>query len=716
LKEEKGRYDCKIINTRMRTSSLSITPERKSSKLDTFLHVGELLVDGDIEVAYAKLKGLKDGTAIAGLTITSSKTNSTLEDGRDDIIDEGKMGQRGTLFDEARVESTYAANDDDDDDDDDNSDLLSRRNRTYDTCRTYDTYRTYDTEFTLTSYWSEEIVDDMSDIHAFFEKADVGLYRCAPIAAGCSMPASTCTPTIDDEVAIVTKTATMRVKEEEENNEDENTKRVEPILLESSSTYVSQSGQEVELGDMISNSKQEPMPKNKPKANIKMATLIAARKNRAPSPTTISTIHTCASTSHSKTGPRHGKSTTAAGKMVDNEKVLTISNSILRSPKYLASQKLGLGISYPQVKKKRLENSAPMDYVASRTVKSFQRKSAALSAQRKKLRTRSCSPSQSDAILHVSVNLIIDDDKVEVSLIPHKKEDCSTVADENIDSASGDTNDTTSFSIDEERLMGPKTTKSEVDTVNTGQSIELKKAAPKETHSSSFQRAWGSVELAADTTYICIKMCYEGGIPDSSDITIGHSGTFDETKATATYETFDTDDNNFDGTYSLAVSKAPVARQLKHWKRQKSEVIKAEVDNDTDKYEIPSVNSLGIDTTAQNTQKASNKVVKEGKIDQVDPPQLVKSFKLPSAITIVSGVAKKRIRGAGSKKKNDIFVGDLENDIMTMVRLEQEKHIKEKEAATVLSKDEGLPELPAGLSDLIEGAVGDFYESALASC
>ena len=701
LKEEKGRYDCKIINTRMMTSALSITPEnRKSSKLDTFLHVGELLVDGDIEVAYAKLKGLKDGTAIAGLIITSSKTNSTLEDGRDDIIDEGKMGQRGTLFDEARVESTYAANDYDDDDD--NSDLLSRRNRTYDTCRTYDTYRTYDTEFTLTSYWSDEehdvdqfIVDDMSDIHAFFEKADVGLYTCAPIAAGCSMPASTFAPTIDDEVA----TATMKVKEEEENNEDENTKRVEPISLERTSTYVSQSGQEVELA----NNMQEAMPKNKPKANIKMATLIAARKNRAPSPT-ITTIHTCASTSHSKTGPRHGKSTTAAGNMVDNEKVLTISNSILRSPKYLASQKkLGLGISYPQVKKKRLENSAPMDYVASRTVKSFQRKSAVLSAQRKKLRTGSCSPPQSNAIIHVSVNIIIDDDKVEVSLIPHKKEDCSTVAGENID---------TSFSIDEERLMGPKTTKNEVDTVNTGQSIELEKAAPKETHSSSFQRAWGSVELAADTTYICIKMCYEGGIPDSSDITIGHSGTFDETKATATYETIDTDDSNFDGTYSWAVSNAPVARQLKHWKRQKSEVIKAEVDNDTDKYEIPSVNSLGIDTTAQNTQKASNKVVKEGMIDQVDPPQLVKSFKLPLAITIVSGVAKKRIGGAGSKKKNDIFVGGLENDIMTMVNLEQEKHMKEKEAST-LSKDEGLPELPAGLSDLIEGAVGDFYERAL---
>ena len=42
----------------------------------SFLSVGELHADvGEVEVAYAKLRGLQDGKTITGLTITSATVN-----------------------------------------------------------------------------------------------------------------------------------------------------------------------------------------------------------------------------------------------------------------------------------------------------------------------------------------------------------------------------------------------------------------------------------------------------------------------------------------------------------------------------------------------------------------------------------------------------------------------------------------------------------------
>ena len=763
---------------------------------------------GGVEVVYAKLKGLQDGKTITGLTraptpspwlgpssLVNVKKN---DDGRND----DDNATYSPSYDETRApteprEPTM----------ENSESLATRRNRTY------ETRDTYTTNYSST-YGDDNFDDRIEDLQITDTMSIHQLLNKTPLA----MPVVPEVGVITDDMSIhqlFNKADMVLERDEQEKDESETDKNDEG--LQSSSSFVSQCGQEVELakGYFNFNKKKSVVVKPemiKPKTN-KMTVMLAGRKKRTPSPA-VSTQSDSSSASPGSTSDHSGDT-----KTVENRK-----SSL--SVKY--GKKL-FGVLSPRKSKGKGsdEKSALPTMKRSPQIKSTATDDGAVSTQKRESNT---SPSTGQSLRDIvgarspSKNIVTPQDEgfnvtpETVESTPEKG--TPSPAEENTvtdiggdDDTKGD--DTCSFSFrtvnesivaaddqvacdsiscDEKRLLGskyipplPHKTDDNNEPIQTLEGIEekifdtidacsqmvatralsgLKQVVPEQADEryaflQTFEEApedetfittanaqlcspkamlvathqvecptqvvakepddeRNVFEIAADVTYDLVKMvCHD---------TIGHS--FDDENTISTYSPY----------YGETFSTAPPKKTRRKKSRRGGgavEVIDTEISGES------WMNSCDDQTYGARTQKASNVVnvsinatvpVKHPVREVQQPiksPKSLPSLRLRSTSNFsVSGAVRSGASSLASSKKKTKRAADCINEdlflseIRKVIKQEQEKHeiavnspsIKTATGTEVAMKEEEEevePDLPVGLTDLIEGAIADFTKKDL---
>ena len=847
---------------------------------------------GGVEVVYAKLKGLQDGKTITGLTIVEGGASATPspwlgpsslvnvkknDDGRNDDDTATYSRSLATSYDETRAtvetrETTPT----------ENSELLAaRRNRTYETRDTFTTnYSSGDDDETQdaltylstlvfgsnhrTKKGDGKLRDDEGNVierkggmgHLVFQRGgdddDDGdkdddktddlqitdtmsihqLFNKAPLA----MPVVPEVGVISDDMSIhqlFNKADVVLERDDQEKEESKKNENDEGV--QSSSSFVSQCGQEVELAKGHCNfNKKKPDDKSKmskPKTN-KMTVMLAGRKKRAPSPSVSTQSDSSSFASPSSTSDHSG----------DTKKVENGKSSF--SIKY--GKKL-VGVLSPRKSKGKGSDEKnalqKMDHLPSKPMKSSpQTKSTtidagAASTQKK---GRNTSPSTVLSLRDMlgarsspSKNIVSPQDegsKVSpktVESIPPKKGTPSP-AEENTVTDIGDDDDTKgdtcsfsfrtvnesivtaddqvacdSTSCDEKRLLGSKYVPpppqktddnnepsqtlvegvedeilttigalcsrmvvtralsgskhvvpeqtderyAEEEPIQTSEEVEDETVTntanaqlcsptamladlqqvecPTQVMAKEPDDERNVFEVAADVTYDFVKMCCRDTIGNSFDEenTIGMDGSLVEGE-----------------TFSTA---PPKKTRRKKSRRGGGSVEVIDMDVSGESW-MNSRDDDGARTQKASNARASNVVnvsindtvpatIREEQSQPIKSPKRLPSLRLRSTNFSVSGAA--RISGASSLassiKKTKRSAGCINEDIFLseirkVIKQEQEKHeiaanspfiMKAATGTEVAMKEEEEeevePDLPEGLTDLIEGAIADFTKKGL---